>query len=83
VECIFELFKLVRQDKGLWNEVKIRFRVFVLHSEDVSCEFIFTREFTAQWKMVNLLSRSQSLVEVSLSLGVCPKHVPVMSVCVH
>jgi hypothetical protein len=45
VILLIELIKLVRKDKGLWNEVEICFRIPFLHLNDILSKSVFPCEF--------------------------------------
>ena len=83
LKVFFELFLLLRQDKSLWYEVEIRLRILFLHFDYINRKSIFSRELKAQWEMIDFLRLVQSLIEISLTLSMCPEHVPVMPVCIH
>ena len=54
-----------------------------MHLYDILGQPVFSSQLKAQWKVIDLLSASQSLVEIRLSLRVGPEHVPIVPVGAH
>ena len=69
---LLEFFKLIRKHECLRYEVVILLQILLLHSLDINGQTVLPCYLRAQRKMVNFLSRIESLVEISLALRVRP-----------
>ena len=57
-----EFTKLVWQDVGIWNEVKVLLSVPFLHSYHIEAQPIFPSDFVTLWEMIYLLVLVQALI---------------------
>jgi len=51
-----------------------------LHLANILCKPVLPSQLYTRWKVIYLLVLVQSLVEVAFTLGVRPKHVPVVAI---
>lgn len=72
---------LVWQAESFGDKVEVLPRKPLLHFANIDREPILSGELATRGEVVNLLVLIQSLVEIVLSLGVRPEHVPVVAVC--
>ena len=54
--------ELIRQDIGVWHEVKVLLTKSLLHSNNVEAEPIFSCDFVALREMVNFLILVETLI---------------------
>ena len=70
--------ELVREDVGVWDEVKIALPELLLHADHVVAQAILSRDLIALREMVYLLVLVQALVEVALAARGAPEDVPLV-----
>jgi len=80
VEILAVIVPLLWQYKGLWDEVEVLSRKSLLHPAHVFSEPVLPSQLQTRWEVVNLLMLVQTFVEVALTLGVRPKHVPIVAI---
>ena len=73
LEHLDEISILVRENKGLRNEVPWFKTVPVLHLANVDAQSVFSRNFIALREMVDLLVLIEALVEIPFSRAAAPK----------
>ena len=61
---IVEVAKFIRQDVGVWAEVKGRLAKSFLHADDVETESVFSGDFITLREMVDLLILIQTFILV-------------------
>ena len=62
-----ELTELIRQNIGVWSEVKVLFSKLFLHSDSVETKPIFTGDLMTLWEMVDFLVLIQAFVKIALT----------------
>ena len=71
-----EVMKLVWQDVGVGDEVKLLSAIPFLHLDVVVTKTVFARDLVTLWEVVHSLVLIQPLVEVAFAGASCPQQVP-------
>ena len=76
---IIKIFKLIRQNVGIWDNVKRSFSMQLLHFKYVFSELVFSCNLIRARKMIDLLKFIQSFVNLWFAWSIDPHHIPIMA----
>ena len=68
------------QNKSFGDKVEVLSRETFLHLANILCKPVLPSQLNTGWKVIYLLVLVQPLVEVTLTLGVRPEHVPIVAI---
>jgi len=77
-----KISKFVWQDECFWCNIKRFSSKFLLHSQNINTEFVFSCDFVRAREVIDFLILVKSFIEIRLYNHWNPENVPVMSFCV-